>query len=139
MMSHFILNGTVPRRWFCRYGHSRDAWAATCARTAKTAPIVRAYLIADDIELRSASSLSRGERVDLFNAAYADYFIPFRLDDAALDAMTTNFDLDVDASRVALDDGGRSASGTWASAATGVDRRRRRRPARAQAGDRRRG
>ena len=46
MMSHFILNGTVPRRWFCRYGHSRDAWAATCARTAKTAPIVRAYLIA---------------------------------------------------------------------------------------------
>jgi hypothetical protein len=46
MMSHFILNGTVPRRWFCRYGHSRDAWAATCARTVKTAPIVRAYLVA---------------------------------------------------------------------------------------------
>jgi hypothetical protein len=45
-MSHFILSGTVPRRWFCRYGHSRDAWAATCARTSKTAPIVRAYLVA---------------------------------------------------------------------------------------------
>ena len=41
MMSHFILNGKVPRRWFCRYGHSRDALAATCARTVKTAPIVR--------------------------------------------------------------------------------------------------
>jgi len=53
-------------------------------------------------QLRPASSLSPGERVDLFNAAYADYFIPFRLDEAALDAMTTNFDLDVDASRVAL-------------------------------------
>jgi hypothetical protein len=45
-MSRFILSGTIPRRWFCRYGHSRDAWAATCARTAKNAPIVRAYLIA---------------------------------------------------------------------------------------------
>src|SRR6266511_3965804 len=56
-------------------------------------------------QLRPASSLSPGERVDLFNAAYADYFSPFRLDEAALDAMTTNFDLDVDASRVALRDG----------------------------------
>jgi hypothetical protein len=45
-MSRFILSGTVPKRWFCRYGHSRDAWAATCARTAKNAPIVRAYLVA---------------------------------------------------------------------------------------------
>ena len=44
----FILNGVTPRRWFCRYGHSRDAWAATCTRTTKpkTAPIVRAYLVA---------------------------------------------------------------------------------------------
>jgi hypothetical protein len=45
-MTRFIQSGTVPRRWFCRYGHSRDAWAATCARTAKNAPIVRAYLVA---------------------------------------------------------------------------------------------
>ena len=71
-----------------------------------------------NIELRPASSLSRGERVDLFNAAYADYFIPFRLDDAALDAMTTNFDLDVDASRVALDDGEPVGFGNLGSAAT---------------------
>jgi len=45
-MSPFILSGTMPRRWFCRFGHSRDAWAATCARTAENAPIVRAYLVA---------------------------------------------------------------------------------------------
>jgi hypothetical protein len=45
-MSRFIQSGTVPRRWFCRFGHSRDAWAATCARTATNAPIVRAYLVA---------------------------------------------------------------------------------------------
>ena len=45
-MTRFILSGTIPRGWFCRYGHSRDAWAATCARTAKNAPIIRAYLVA---------------------------------------------------------------------------------------------
>ena len=45
-MSRFIQSGTITRRWFCRFGHSRDAWAATCARTAKNAPIVRAYLLA---------------------------------------------------------------------------------------------
>ena len=45
-MSRFIQNAKTPRHWFCRYGHSRDAWSATCARTAKNAPIVRAYLVA---------------------------------------------------------------------------------------------
>ena len=45
-MTRFILSGTIARGWICRYGHSRDAWAATCARTAKNAPIVRAYLVA---------------------------------------------------------------------------------------------
>ena len=45
-MTRFILSGTIPRGWFCRYGHSRDAWAATCARTAKNAPLIRAYLVA---------------------------------------------------------------------------------------------
>jgi hypothetical protein len=44
-MSRFLLGGVVPRHWVCRYGHSRDAWAATCGRIAKNAPIVRAYLI----------------------------------------------------------------------------------------------
>ena len=45
-MSRFILSGTVPRRWFCRYGHSRDAWAVTCVRNGSSAPVVRAYLVA---------------------------------------------------------------------------------------------
>jgi GNAT superfamily N-acetyltransferase len=53
-------------------------------------------------ELRSAQSLLVAERVELFNAAYEDYVIPFRLDEAALNGMTKAFDLDVEASRVAF-------------------------------------
>jgi hypothetical protein len=45
-MSRYIQSATTPRGWFCRHGHSRDAWAATCTRTAANAPIVRAYLVA---------------------------------------------------------------------------------------------
>jgi hypothetical protein len=44
-MTRFILSAVVPRHWVCRYGHSRDAWAATCGRIAKNAPIVRAYVV----------------------------------------------------------------------------------------------
>ena len=57
------------------------------------------------IELRPASSLSAAERVALFNAAYEDYVIPFRLDESALTGMIDWFDLDVEASRVAIRDG----------------------------------
>ena len=57
------------------------------------------------IELRPASSLSATERVDLFNAAYEGYAIPFRLDEAGLQFMTDAFDLDLDASRIAFRDG----------------------------------
>ena len=57
------------------------------------------------IELRPASSLSATERVDLFNAAYEGYVIPFRLDKAGLQFMTDAFDLDLDASRIAFRDG----------------------------------
>lgn len=57
------------------------------------------------VELRPARSLSPAERVALFNAAYEDYVIPFRLDQGALAGMIDWFDLDVDASRVALRDG----------------------------------
>ncbi|HEX7310019.1 MAG TPA: GNAT family N-acetyltransferase [Gaiellaceae bacterium] len=57
------------------------------------------------VELRSARSLSLAERVVLFNAAYEDYVIPFRLDEGALEGMIDWFDLDVEASRVALRDG----------------------------------
>src|SRR5690242_16669971 len=38
-MTQFILSGRVPKGSFCHYGHSRDAWAAACAGTAKNAPI----------------------------------------------------------------------------------------------------
>jgi GNAT superfamily N-acetyltransferase len=58
-----------------------------------------------NIELRPADSLSAAERVDLFNAAYEGYVIPFRLDEAGLQFMTEAFDLDLDASRIAFRDG----------------------------------
>jgi ribosomal protein S18 acetylase RimI-like enzyme len=58
-----------------------------------------------NIELRPASFLSPAERVDLFNAAYEGYVIPFRLDEATLHLMTEAFDLDLDASRIAFRDG----------------------------------
>jgi GNAT superfamily N-acetyltransferase len=57
------------------------------------------------IELRPARSLSLAERVALFNAAYEDYVLPYRLDEAVLEWMIDWFDLDVEASRVALRDG----------------------------------
>jgi hypothetical protein len=41
----FIARSVTPRRWFCSRGHSRDAWAASCARSAPRA-LVRALLIA---------------------------------------------------------------------------------------------
>jgi hypothetical protein len=41
----FIVRGSAPRGWFCSRGHSRDAWAASCARLSPRA-LVRAYLIA---------------------------------------------------------------------------------------------
>jgi ribosomal protein S18 acetylase RimI-like enzyme len=57
-----------------------------------------------NIELRAASAVSTAERVDLFNAAYEGYAIPFRLDEATLHLMTEAFDLDLEASRIAFRD-----------------------------------
>ena len=57
------------------------------------------------VELRPASSLSLAARVDLFNRAYADYVIPFRLDEGSLTGMIDWFDLDLYASLVALREG----------------------------------
>jgi ribosomal protein S18 acetylase RimI-like enzyme len=57
------------------------------------------------IELRPASTLPAAERVELFNAAYEGYVIPFRLDEALLQLMTDAFDLDLDASRIAFRNG----------------------------------
>lgn len=57
------------------------------------------------IELRPASSLDLGELAELFNKAYSDYLVPFHLDPDRLGFMVEAFDLDLDASRIALRDG----------------------------------
>jgi GNAT superfamily N-acetyltransferase len=51
--------------------------------------------------LRSARSLSPGERAELFNAAYEGYVVPFHLDEQQMAFMDNAFDLDLDASRIA--------------------------------------
>jgi GNAT superfamily N-acetyltransferase len=57
------------------------------------------------LELRSARSLSVGERAELFTAAYEGYLMPMHIDEAALGWMQEKFDFDLDASRVAYRDG----------------------------------
>jgi GNAT superfamily N-acetyltransferase len=58
------------------------------------------------IEVRPASSLSIAELTALFNAGYADYVIPMRLhDETALRWMIDSFDIDLEASRVAVSNG----------------------------------
>jgi GNAT superfamily N-acetyltransferase len=59
----------------------------------------------DDLEVRSARSLSPGERAALFNAAYEGYLLPFHVDEQQLAFMDDAFDLDLDASRIAYRDG----------------------------------
>jgi GNAT superfamily N-acetyltransferase len=58
-----------------------------------------------DVELRSARSLTPGERTALFNAAYEGYLLPFHIDEQQLEFMDDAFDLDLDASRIAWRDG----------------------------------
>jgi GNAT superfamily N-acetyltransferase len=57
------------------------------------------------LDLRSARSLTLGERAELFNAAYEGYVMPFHLDEAQLGWMEEKFDVDLDASLVAWRDG----------------------------------
>jgi ribosomal protein S18 acetylase RimI-like enzyme len=61
--------------------------------------------VTDGLDIRSARSLSLGERAGLFNAAYEGYLLPFHLDEQQLAAMDEAFDLDLDASRIAFRDG----------------------------------
>ena len=56
------------------------------------------------LEIRSARSLTPGERADLFNAAYEGYLLPFHVDVTKLELMDGAFDLDLDASRIAFRD-----------------------------------
>jgi GNAT superfamily N-acetyltransferase len=58
------------------------------------------------IELRSAHSLSLGERAELFNAAYEGYLLPFHVDERQLAFMADAFDFDLDGSRIAYRDAG---------------------------------
>jgi GNAT superfamily N-acetyltransferase len=58
-----------------------------------------------NIELRSARSLSLGERAELFTAAYEGYLVPMHVDETALAWMQEKFDFDLDASRVACLEG----------------------------------
>ena len=55
--------------------------------------------------LRSARSLSLGERAELFTAAYEGYLMPMHVDEAALGWMQEKFDFGLEASRVAYRDG----------------------------------
>jgi ribosomal protein S18 acetylase RimI-like enzyme len=57
------------------------------------------------VELHSARSLDRGERAELFTAAYEGYLIPFRVDEPKLASIEKTFDIDLDASRIAFRDG----------------------------------
>jgi len=57
------------------------------------------------LELHSARSLAPRERAELFNAAYEGYLLPFHIDEQQLSSMDELFDLDLDASRIALRDG----------------------------------
>jgi ribosomal protein S18 acetylase RimI-like enzyme len=57
------------------------------------------------LEIRSARSLDPGGRVELFNAAYEGYLVPFHVDEAALAFMDEAFDIDLDASCIAFRDG----------------------------------
>lgn len=57
------------------------------------------------IELRPASSFGLDELAGVFTHAYEGYVVPFQVDEAFLRFMVKTFDLDLDASRVALRDG----------------------------------
>lgn len=58
-----------------------------------------------ELELRSAAGFGDEELAALFTAAYAGYLVPFAVDAAAMRFLTEAFDLDREASRVALRDG----------------------------------
>jgi len=57
------------------------------------------------ITLVAASTRTDDELAALFGAVYADYFVPVHLDAIALRTMVRRFDLDLGASRIALDRG----------------------------------
>jgi ribosomal protein S18 acetylase RimI-like enzyme len=56
------------------------------------------------VELRPSRDFSVAELASVFTAAYEGYFVPFAVDEAALQYMIDVFDLDLERSVVAVDD-----------------------------------
>lgn len=61
--------------------------------------------MADGLDMHPGGSLSIEERAALFTSAYEGYVMPFHIDEAALTWMQEKFDFDLDASRIAYQDG----------------------------------
>jgi len=61
--------------------------------------------VPDEPELVSASRLDDADLAALFTAAYEGYLVPFVVDENAIRYLTDSYDLDRDASRIALRDG----------------------------------
>jgi len=59
------------------------------------------------VELQSAASLSDDELADLFTAAYEGYLVPMTITAETYRFLARAYDLDREASRIALDDGAR--------------------------------
>jgi ribosomal protein S18 acetylase RimI-like enzyme len=57
------------------------------------------------VQLRPSTELSYGELAALFTAAYEGYFVPFAVDEATLEFMVHVFDIDLQRSLVAVEDG----------------------------------
>ncbi len=62
------------------------------------------------MRLVPADTLEPAALTELFNEAYSDYVVPLQLDPAALEFMLAITEVDLAASRVALDDGGEPAA-----------------------------
>ena len=70
------------------------------------------------VALEPASTRSYAELAEIFNAGYEGYYTPFTLDEAAFRTMSTMWDDDLDASRIALPTASPPASASSRSAAT---------------------
>jgi GNAT superfamily N-acetyltransferase len=85
------------------------------------------------VQLRPSTELSRSELADLFTAAYEGYYVPFVVDETTLGFMVDVFDLDLERSLVAVEDGtavglanlGRRGARTWLGGVGVVPSRRR--------------
>lgn len=85
------------------------------------------------VQVRPSAELSHGELAELFTAAYEGYFVPFGVDEATFAFMVDVFDLDLERSLVAMQDGtavglanlGRRGARTWLGGVGVVPSRRR--------------